>query len=478
MSTHLISPPQQVTRLLPAVCIFALALSVQAQTPPEPAAPDFVETLNISLNGPEFASVFPQVAVSPVDQDFIAVAWRRYGLPIDTNAAKADRFAECHVAISRDGGRSFRDTNLMSYLRRPRISAAEPELWGCNAPWAAIAPAGTLYAGGALFTELGDVGPEPKQGRARLTLSTDGGSTWSTGTHGISLDKFADGVMGLQGGMKPEDTPWDGPNGFVDPQTGVFYSTAGSWVVASEDQGATFGTVYQLQPDDWTLQRHGSSTAAFGVLATAFIASEAPIAGTECPCLALATSVDHGRTHEIQLVANASGFNPNGTIRHPIVAADRSNQGHFAIATYTPNHESVKVFYTEDGGLSWESATVTDVLENLRIDSANQVGVGYTSAGEILVTWRWFRPQGAFNTFVAMLDQDGDFGPTIKISAEPSVYPPLTYLGNYGRGNGGGDFTTWVTGNDEYALVVYPYAPRGKVLDTYLARIPLSELRN
>jgi len=463
-------------------CIASCAIAICCypafgQTPPEPGAAPFVETNNISLNGPDFSSVFPQVAVSPVDNGLVAVAWRVYGLPIDTNAPKEGRIALCYVSISTDAGQSFSTTNLMPYLRRERISAAEPALWGCNAPWVAISPDSTIYAGGALFTELGDVGPEPKQGRARLTVSTDGGRSWRAGTHGISFDRFAPGVTGTQGGTNPENTPWDGPNGFVDPQTNVFYSTAGSWVVASSDHAESFGTVYQLHPQGWSIQRQGSSSAAFGTLYTAFIAGETPVDGAECPCLAVATSTDHGKTHQVHLVAEAPEFNPQGTIRHPIVVADSSNEGHIAIATYTPDHESVIAFFSDDAGRSWDSATVTDVPENIRVDIANQVGVGFSSDGELLLTWRWFRPQGAFNTFVAMLGKDGEFGDTVKVSDQPSVYPPLTYLGNYGRGNGGGDYTTWITGNGEYAFVVYPYAPRGAIMDTYLARIPLSELR-
>ena len=111
------------------------------------------------------------------------------------------------------------------------------------------------------------------------------------------------------------------------------------------------------------------------------------------------------------------------------------------------------------------------------IRTANQVGVGYTTDGRVLLTWRGFRNLGAFNTFVAMLNGDG-FGPTIKVSPELSIYPPLTYAGNYGNGNGGGDFTTWVTGNTETAFVAFPYAPRGEVLDTYLGRVPLRLLAN
>jgi len=110
------------------------------------------------------------------------------------------------------------------------------------------------------------------------------------------------------------------------------------------------------------------------------------------------------------------------------------------------------------------------------VNSVNQVGVGYTTDGRILVTWRAFGNPGAFNTFVAMLDGD-TFGPTVKVSPELSMYPPLTYAGNYGNGNGGGDFTTWVQGNGTAAFVAFPHAPLGDVLDTYVAKVPLNILK-
>jgi L-ascorbate metabolism protein UlaG (beta-lactamase superfamily) len=93
----------------------------------------------------------------------------------------------------------------------------------------------------------------------------------------------------------------------------------------------------------------------------------------------------------------------------------------------------------------------------------------------LLVAWRGFRNPGAFNTFVAELDGD-TFGPTIKVSPELSIYPTLTYAGNYGDGNGAGDFTTWVEGNQQSAFVAFPFAPKAEVEDTYLAQVPLKLL--
>jgi len=150
------------SRLRLSLSIVALTLiataPAEAQTPPEPGLLAGISLVNISKNSPKFASVFPQVAVSRTNPNLVAVAWRQYNLPVDTNALEKDRVAECHVSISKDGGKTFTDRNMMDVLR----TEAGPRLWGCNAPWVGIASDGTMYFGGALFTAGGVVQIEPK----------------------------------------------------------------------------------------------------------------------------------------------------------------------------------------------------------------------------------------------------------------------------------------------------------------------------
>jgi hypothetical protein len=418
---------------------------------------------NISKNTAKFASVFPQVAVSRTNPNLVAVAWRQYNLPIDTNALREDRVAECHISISKDRGDSFTDRNMMDVLRTPGGNG-QPLLWGCNAPWAAIANDGTMYFGGALFTAGGVVQKEPKAGRAGVSVSRDMGVTWSKMIPGISINRFMPGMRGLGGGMNQEDTPWDGANGVVDPATGTFYSTAGGYISASDDNGRTFGTVYEAK---------GTISAAFGKVVAARNVTARD--GKKCPCLVFSTTSDKGKTWTESVLAEAAEWNSSGTVRYPVSAASPANAGSYAVAVYEPDHRHIKVYYTTDSGVTWKTAKPQPEPPNIPITSVNMVAVGYTTDGKVLLTWRGFRNPGAFNTFVAMLDGD-KFGPTIKVSGELSIYPPLTYAGNYGLGNGGGDFTTWVQGNTTTAFVAFPYAPRGEVLDTYLARVPLRML--
>ena len=442
-----------------------MRLFVTAQTPPEPGPTPGVILTNISRNTAKFASVFPQVAVSRTNPRLVAVAWRRYGLPIDTNALKADRVADCYLSLSKDGGETFVERRMMNVLTTPGGNG-QPELTGCNAPWVAIANDGTIYFGGSLFTPGGDLQPEPKQGRAGVTVSTDGGSTWNRMVPGITLNRLAPGLKGLQGGMEPQHTPWDGSHGVVDPQTSTFYSAVGAYISASRDKGKSFGTVYQ---------NRGTVAAAFGTLVAARTQNQ--FEDAQCPCLVASISTDEGKSWTEKLVAQRGDYNPQGTVRYPIAAASPVARGHYAVGVYQPDHVTVKAYYTTDGGETWKSAVPQPTPKNVPINNANQVAVGYTSDGHLLLTWRGFRNPGAFNTFVAMIDGDR-FGSTIKVSPELSIYPPLTYAGNYGNGNGGGDFTTWVTGNNETAFIAFPFAPRGEVLDTCVARVPLRLLKS
>lgn len=450
-------------------------MEAQTRLPDEPRASPGVTLIDISKNGPEFSSAFPNLAVSPKDDQTIAIAWRVYSLPINTNAPKGSRTAECHVSISTDGGRTFRDSNVMDVLRTVRVDAANPELWYCNAPWVTFGPDGTVYAGGALYTANGLTGPEPKQGRAMVAKSTNNGATWKKGIPGITIARLAPGLNGLDNGRNPEDTPWDGAMGIADPQTGTLYSIAGFYVSASDDKAESFGMVYQPSEDGWTRQSGGSFTAASGTLGVATFMKATPIAETKCPCLAMGLSTDKGAHWSFKLVQGADDVSPTGRVRYPVIASDRFHKGHFAIATTSADKRTLKIFFTEDNGQTWSSASPkAPPPGSLPIATVDMPGVGYTSNGEIVAAWRGFRSAGAYDVYAAMIASNS-FGPTLKLSEEGSPYPPLVQLGNYSLG--GGDFTTWVSGNKDSAFVVFPYSPGGVTQKTTCARIGLASLK-
>ena len=473
-------------RSVVATTLFALTILSGA------AWADAISLVNISRNGVLGGSVVPQVKVNPHNPNVVAVAWRRYGLPIDTNADKNARIADCHVSVSLDSGDTFQDTNLMPFLRQPAVNVGEPEpdLWFCNLPWVTFGFDGVMYAGGSVFTPLGNIGPLPKQGRVMVTVSTDLGSTWSAPTYGIRFNNFAPGLTGLSNGTAPEDTPWDGSNGFADPNSPSVYTTSGGYVVVTNDHANTFGTVYQLRSQSlpgWTVSTTGVMNAASGILGAPFVASASPISGAVCPCLGYATSVDYGKTWTARLVAQAAQFNNSvtgDTAHSPFSASDPSAPGtRVAISAYTPDHRSVQVFYTENGGSTWNSAAAT-LPTDVNVARAAKVAVGYTLDGAVLLVWRGYQQSNIFDTFAALLHGD-HLGPTIRVSPQSSKYPYftmqtacVTYLpptrACYDTSNGGGDFITWITGNYVYAFVAFPYIPDGLLENIYFAKIPLS----
>jgi hypothetical protein len=323
-----------------------------------------------------------------------------------------------------------------------------------------------------------------------VTASRDDGKTWSQTTLGIKLASFAPGLTGLGGGTDPEDTPWDNAMGVAAPRSATFYSMAGGYVVASDDRATSFGTVYRVDVPGWTFSR-GKVDVSGDKLVAPIIASSTPL-GAACPCLAVATSTDKGATWTAHLLSQAGEFNSSGsgdTARYPFAAADPNVAGKYAVAAYTPDRKSVQVFSTENDGRSWKRAAVGPAPVSAPIARAGKIGLGYTGDGRILVVWRGFQAPdnpsvpggpGAFDTFAA-LQHGNSFGPTIRVSPESSTYPVATTVGSpapgaadYNLNNGGGDFSTWITGSSQFAFVAFPYAPGGQVLDTYLAKVRLT----
>jgi hypothetical protein len=458
-----------------AVFIATWAILGQTRLPGEPGASPGVSLIDISKNSPAYSSAFPSLALNSRNDQEIAVAWRLYSLPIDTNAPRGSRTAECHVSISADGGKTFRDVNLMDALRTERVEGGAPELWYCNAPWVTFGSEETIYAGGSLFTANGVTGPEPKQGRAMVTVTTDGGATWKKAIPGIEIARFAPGVAGLGGGRDPQDTPWDGSAGMADPQTGTFYSAAGMYVSASADKASAFGTVYSPTSPGWVRQGGGSFAVSTGTLAVAGFVKSTPIAGTKCPCLSFAESTDRGAHWTFQLVGDAVDISTTGRPHYPPIAGDPARAGHFAIATTSADKQKLVVFSTQDNGKTWSSASPNlPPKGSVSIASVDMPGVGYTPTGDVVAAWRGFRAAGSYDVYVAMITA-GKFGPTLKLSEEGSPYPPLVQLGNYSLG--GGDFSTPVSGNKTHVFVAFPYSPGGIVQKTTLAKVPLGEMK-
>ena len=447
-----------------------------------------ISLVNISKLTVNSASAFHRVAVSRKDPDLVAIAWRDYGLPINTNAGAApgERTADCHVSVSKDGGKTFHDTNLMPFLRQntgdPELpTQPAPGLYYCNAPWVAIGDDHTIYAGGSVFTPLGDRNwypargtDAPKQGRALVTVSRDNGKSWSPPTFGIRISNFEPGAgLGCSNnlpcvssppGTDQWHTPWDGAIAVTAPHSKTFYSKAGDLIAASEDRAKTFGPAHEINVPGWTFSV-GKIDASRDLLVVPIIASVTPLAAT-CPCLGVATSTDKGATWTAQVIAQADEFNPSGT----------GDTAHYPFAAADPN--------TSPGSMRWPrtrriasrcrssgrrtTATLGKTRRSAPCPSPTRSRAparsrsGTRATGRFspcgahsmrLTTRTWPAGPGWFDTFAALL-HGNDFGPTIRVSPQSSKYPTRTTVGanvpntaNYMLNNGGGDFSTFITGN-------------------------------
>ena len=116
-----------------------------------------------------------------------------------------------------------------------------------------------------------------------------------------------------------------------------------TFVRASRDNGNTWGLIYAYDSPDYPQAAFGAArpASAHGVLAATYIAGSAPAnTGAECPCLVFAASRDDGRTFDRHIVRSAlpkqRGFVEGmGPPPLPMVAADPSEPGRFAVVTLT-----------------------------------------------------------------------------------------------------------------------------------------------
>ena len=403
-------------RGLAAVCLGMLGTHYDAAWAGPMLTWQGISLVNISQISQSFVTGVPQVAVSRVDPNLIAVAWRNYGLPINTNAGAnpGERTADCHVAVSTDGGQTFTDTNLMPILRQrtdPEMpTQPEPGLFYCNWSWVSIGDDRTIYAGGSMFTALGDIGwpgrpsNAPKQGRASVTISSDDGRTWSPPALGIKMSHFAPGLTGLgcsnvlpcvstPGGTDQWHTPWDNAMGVAAPGSTTFYSLASGYLVASDARAQAFGTVYRVNVPGWTFS-NGKLDAAGDLLVMPIIATSTPVQAT-CPCLGVATSTNKGATWSAKIIAQASQFNSSATgdtARYPFAAIDPRNPSRYAVAAYTPDRKSVQVYWTQNDGDTWSNAAVGPIPSSgplpvtAPIARAGKIGLGYTTDGQLLLS--------------------------------------------------------------------------------------------
>ncbi len=494
--------------LMALALLVTLGVTALAAEDKSPYSED-TRLVNLTNNETDVASCFSIFAVNPNNPDQIAVAWRRYGLPTNTKAGIGEWVGEFHLSVSEDGGETFTEVDMMPYVRAVQKVDGLPEeeeysLWFCNGPWAAYGADGTLYCGAICYTANDKNDPEhPRQGRCLVITSNDNGKTFNDATFGMRLDNFGEdavaeavsagrnrpsttGIPEGQPGTDPWHTPWDGCGAAASATSDLFISFCGGNLVASHDGAQTYELVHHVKfPEGWNgnvgLLNCGTLSIDGSTIIAPVIITETTDENVEIGSVGVVTSDDDGVTwSEPMIAAQGSEVSVASSlmqIRTPITAVSPVDPGHWAIAVYTPDHLRAKVLYTEDAGETWNSAETPFIEGYDDYKEAREVAVGYTTEGELVVTYRGFKTWCNYYTFAALLNENGEFAKTVLAAPEISTFPYETTQGNYNRNNGSGDFCGFVNGTAEYCIVDFPYSPDGVALDQYLAFIPLDFMR-
>jgi photosystem II stability/assembly factor-like uncharacterized protein len=398
--------------------------------------------MNLSRNGDWHAGE-PGVAVNPRNPDNVVVVWPEqdatglYRNPatgtFDTVTGMAvgyatdPAFSRCGLAVSFDGGRSWRRSVLPAQTAQSTL---------CSDATIAAGADGTFYAAVITFhqptTPIPGLTPgttphatpfDPDQGSADVVIrSTDGGRTWSYppvdaigNRTAADRARYAPGSNPETGGEGTCDRPWI----TVDPKTDTVYVSGtadaiqfnGSthnetWVSASHDHARTFGTVYPV--DDVRFPQTGGATIAsgHGQLAVAYVGHPAD---TSINGVVFATSRDDGRTFSRH--AFAAPTQPSAPFG-VYLAGDPNRAGRYAVAV--PANGAVLVYLTSDDGRHWARPVRVAV-------GADRPWIAFGPDGTLGVVGRSKSSTGAQNVRVAFsFDGGRRFGRPVTVNENPA----------------------------------------------------------
>jgi hypothetical protein len=393
-----------------------------------------------------------QAAKSP-DCEMVQAKISGFTVPQPRGDFTGHGFNSVSVFVSFDRGRTWQRATV------PVHPPQHPDLNDWGDPSVTAVPDGTFYVS---WDDLNWGSPEnalPNAGVA-LSKSTDGGRTWS--------------VPVLTG------TPVDGPKLTADLNTGTLYEASSSNLGphatgdAKSPQGKLWDRWLVSSKDGvhWTTPQpmggFGSMmTAAHGMLATVFKTSgqrnmfNAPndelCGGAPTPCTVFETTKDGGATWSRHVMSVPSTY-----AGQPMVAADSSKPGHFAVALGENSGKEFYVYQTSDSGNTWSGpATVTDDSTKSHYHS----WMAYSPDGTLGIMWRTRLPgpgQTAapvtegfgggpalpYNVWAA-ISRDGGatFSQPFKVSSADSLAPQSGPFGN------AADDYSSITLDREYAYV-------------------------
>ena len=433
-----------------AVLGLAVVATLVAPGSAHAGSPQVVFERNLSLSG-DWHGGEPQVAVSGND---VAVVWPEvqasgiYRNPVtgtfDTAVgtvvgyANDSSFSRCGLALSHDGGRSFRRTILPAQTAQSSL---------CSDAVAAFGPHHRLFAATITFAQPTSPLPlppgtvptlwslQPGQGSADVVLSSkDAGETWSyppvdaIGNRGSAGTRYAPGSNPQRGGEGTSDRPYL----TVDASSGAVYVVATadliqfngsleseSWVTASRDGGHSFGLVYPVDTSDWK-QTGGAATicAVHGRLVVAYQGD-----GPEGQHgVVLATSRNGGRTFTRHLLEISV---PTSASVQPVtVAADPAHPGTVAVLVSGPGAQQVTVYRTKDWGVRWGKGEPLSV-------GGSRPWLAYGPNGDLGVMARNVGSDGSQDVYAAFSFHGRAFGKPLRVNRQTAPATPPGTLSLY-----------------------------------------------
>jgi hypothetical protein len=369
-------------------------------------------------------------------------------------------FSMISAWVTFDGGRTWKRT-LDVPGQRPVFPLGHPGPSSPGDPLVTAGPDGTFYLGwdAIVFANLPTT--IVAQGGIAAVKSKDGGLTWSnpvlTGTtidrpfftSDLSTGVIYEASSGQVPGPLASGDPTTIPVGPVDRH--LVSSTDGVHWSTPQAFGGVTGIVALAY-----------MSAAHGQLATAFktgAASNALCGSAPTPCTVFETTTATGATWSRHVVPAPSTYTGS-----PLVAADPSKPGHFAIALLMNSGAEFFLYQTNDSGNTWSGpATVSDDINKLhyhawmafsspRRDDDDRddhhppsiLGLMWKTA-ETAPGGNIFAP---YNVWAAISrDAGATFSDPLKISSAPSPAPDARPFAN------GGDDFSFITFSKENALV-------------------------
>jgi BNR/Asp-box repeat len=418
--------------------------------------------VDLSGNGSNFLAGEPEIAVNPVQPGNLFVDYTVF--PVPTLLTSPNPPHPCGGLVSRNDGLSWQPAFV--------------PLVACGDAVAAFGPDGALYAGGLVTTNTslvpcgtpGSIQFGPVcilvTGYDALLRSTDGGQTWSNPVQVIGSKSIAPFPF-APGSGNPVGT-FDRPFVVVDQSTGIVYLSSQNiadherFVTASTNGGQSFGTIYAVDSPAYPQAPTSASNivAANGLLAVAYVASQAPSA--TCPCVIFEASADLGATftrHVVPLV-NASNA------PRPFLAANAEGRGRFALTVFDSTGTKSQIYVTADLGQTWRGPTLVGE------DPANprlKPWISYGPSGQLALVWRTLHSDGTIDVWSAVGRDEGhngvQFSTPLRVSSVASLPPQV----------GAGDDFSWIIADHHHVHVGWGDSrnrPLGGGIQTWYARIP------